>query len=86
MRGLVDLSQETKRCKCPDPRARIHAFLSLAAGVGCKMDIKPDYTKSICEAYQEFCLKYIENVQLVNILGYCELQGRLTEMPSWVPD
>jgi hypothetical protein len=42
----------TKECKCSDPRDRIFALLSLG-GMESGYQIKPDYTKSTHEVYDD---------------------------------
>lgn len=84
--GLSDLIDGTRHCKCSDPRDRVYALLSLAVRIEGKIDVKPNYTKTISQVYQVFVLKFIHHLKHQDILAQCELRERPTDMPSWVSD
>jgi hypothetical protein len=69
-----------------DPIDRVYAFLGLAVRMEVHIDVKPDYTKTTSEIYQDFLLKYVDCVQYITTLSQCELRESIKYMPSWVPE
>lgn len=72
--------------KCEDPRDRIYAILTLLNSEDQKLDIKPDYTRSVEDLYTDVARRNIVERCPLNILETCELSLRSINIPSWVPD
>ncbi len=51
-----------------------------------QINIKPDYTESTSEVYQDLVLQTLQDLEDLYLLAACELEERPTDMPSWVPD
>jgi Heterokaryon incompatibility protein (HET) len=78
---------EARVCKCVEPRDRVYALLSMLHRSERRLDIKPDYTKTKAQVYQEVVLSKLEKLYSATILTRCEMQEGLDlELPSWVPD
>jgi hypothetical protein len=80
------LIRQTKYCKCSDPRDRVYAMLSILQEREQEMAIKPDYSQTIGEVYQNVVLRWIEYFDDLKILASCEMQEKPSSMPTWVPD
>ena len=83
-RSLRILSERTKHCKCLDPRDRIFALIGLMPGK--TENIKPNYTKSICQVYQEAVLYSIKRFKNLNTLRLCNIIAKQPNWPTWVPN
>lgn len=83
--SLRTILRRTKDCQCSDERDRIYAVLNLVNQPE-RLDIKPDYSKSIGEVFQHVALQSIFEVGRLSIITACEMHQRPREMPSWVPD
>jgi hypothetical protein len=70
------LLEQTKNCKCPDPRDRIFALLSLMREVEAEpgYGIKPDYTKSHHDVYADAIKHLIAAQRDLRILTSIEMQ------------
>ena len=47
--------------------------------------IKPDYSKSVLQTYEEVVMIGIEHTRTLDVLGACSLQESQINWPSWVP-
>ena len=89
---LGALIERTQHCKCSDPRDRVYAVLNMPNNFERNAKIKPDYTKTVNQVYQNVVLSSLNNTNKIAILGYCEMQELPLEscdslqIPSWVPD
>jgi hypothetical protein len=83
---LVTLLYSSNRCKCSDPRDRVYALLGMVDATNEENLIDVNYTKSICEVYQETVIQNLQASDRLDILRYCEFQDELGELPSWTPD
>ena len=80
------LIRTNKNCKCTDPRDRVFAVLNTLSKTDQEIGIKPDYTKSTTQVYEDVAIRFINHFNRLNILTSCEMQDTLTEGPTWVPD
>ena len=91
---LGALIERTQHCKCSDPRDRVYAVLNMLNNFDKDRDakMKPDYTKTVNQVYQDVVLSTLNNTDNIDILEYCEMQQLPLEssdslqIPSWVPD
>ncbi|KAL1883350.1 hypothetical protein Daus18300_000408 [Diaporthe australafricana] len=81
-RTILNMVVRTRELKCTDDRDRIYALLSLAKDVS---DIKPDYSLSAIQVYQDLVVLLVSNRDL-RFLPDCNLGSRRLAGPSWVPD
>ncbi|KAL9629274.1 MAG: hypothetical protein Q9204_005368 [Flavoplaca sp. TL-2023a] len=86
-RGLTleIILQNSRNAKCSDQRDRIYGVLSLVEESG-RLGMKPDYTKTTSQVFQDVMLSSIFRTGDLNLLTCCELQGQRDEIPSWVPN
>ena len=64
-----------------------YAILGLLDIPDIGINIKPDYTKTTAQVYQDVVLQHIDHRGKLEMLRYCELQNyKSAEMPSWVPN
>jgi hypothetical protein len=82
---LFLLVQQTKQCRCLDPRDRLYALLSMIHEPEIRIGIEPDYTKSICQVYMDVVLQSLK-LRRLDILFACETRDNRANLPSWVPD
>ena len=84
--SIRTLLQQTKNCKCSDPRDRIFALLSLVPKSMRGFGITPDYTKSVQDVYTD-AFKSIVSVRAnLDILLAVEMDESTQWTPTWVPD
>ena len=84
--SLMTILRRTKGCKCTDQRDRIYAILNLVK-MQERADIRPDYSKSTREVFEEVVLKTIFELGRLSIITACEINTtKLVDLPSWVPD
>ena len=84
--GLMTILRRTKGCKCTDQRDRIYAILNLVK-MQERVHIRPDYSKSTREVFEEVVLKSIFEAGRLSVITACEIHTtKLVELPSWVPD
>ena len=91
---LGALIERTQHYKCSDPRDRVYAVLNMLNNFDKDRNakIKPDYTKTVNQVYQDVVLSILNNTNDIVILDYCEMQELPLEssdslqIPSWVPD
>ncbi|KAL8878535.1 MAG: hypothetical protein Q9198_003674 [Flavoplaca austrocitrina] len=82
---LQNILQFSRNAKCSDQRDRIYGVLSLVEEPG-RLGMKPDYTKTTAQVFQDVMLSIIFRTGDLNLLTSCELQGERDEIPSWVPN
>lgn len=79
---LLDL---TGQSKCTRPIDKVYGILGLAPrAIASK--IYPDYLLSAKEVYKTTFQEYTKLVNRLELLEFCNLQHRLANMPSWVPN
>lgn len=73
--------------QCFDPRDRIYAICSMLEYKGIREAIRPDYTKSTVEVYQDAIIAHLRHNpdSDVQVLRECRLHPDWNG-PSWVPD
>jgi hypothetical protein len=72
--------------KCEDPRDRIYAILTLLNPEDRKLDVKPDYSRTVEDLYTDVARRNIVERCQLNVFETCELSSRSIDIPSWVPD
>lgn len=82
--GKHDLTR-TKHAQCSDPRDKIYAILYLLPEYH-RLDIQPDYSKSVPDVFRDVMLRSIFQRLNANILSCCEVTAEPIILPSWVPD
>ncbi|KAL8987174.1 MAG: hypothetical protein Q9177_003592 [Variospora cf. flavescens] len=83
---LLEILGKTKYAQCLDPRDKIFGVLYLMPEYA-RLDIQPDYNKSVAEVFLDVILRSIFDGTDANLLSCCELSTPRTPiMPSWVPD
>ncbi|GES59488.1 HET-domain-containing protein [Aspergillus terreus] len=70
---------------CADPRDRIYGALGLFPD-DFQLKVSPQYSLPVGDVYLAFVRAHIEHVQRLELLKNCQLHGRTTNAPSWVPD
>ncbi|MCJ1295907.1 hypothetical protein MMC34_007472 [Xylographa carneopallida] len=80
---------QTRYCKCSDPRDRVYAVLGLLHEYDKeRWTLKPDYTSTTCQVYEEVSFSYMKAFGGLDLLPQCDIGNRDAELdlPSWVPD
>jgi hypothetical protein len=83
---LQQLAYETAGAKCSDYRDRIYALLSIVNDYHGKLNIIPNYSKTLRQVYKDATVSILAHSAYSNILAFCELATGGTDMPSWVPN
>ena len=83
---LTDMLQWTNDCEFSDPRDRIYAILSTIRSPESMIRLKPDYSQTASQVFQDVILRNLTKTGRLNILAWCEMRGVLGEGPTWVPD
>ena len=63
--------------RCPGDTPRVSYYEGL--------EVRPDYTKSTIQVYEDFVTRYLQCCNNINILTACRLSESWIG-PSWVPD
>lgn len=72
--------------QCYKPRDKVYGVFGITPPSFTAL-VKPDYTISTATVYQDAFLAHMRLDHRATLLQDCELtQGRLTDLPSWVPD
>lgn len=85
---LQRLTWDIRNAKCTDPRDRVYGILSMVHKSSA-VELRPDYTKSVGEVYQEVVLHILERSKNLRILARCEMaedEEELSGIPSWAPN
>lgn len=82
---LAGLLNDTKYCKCSDPRDRIFALLSLLDPSERVIGIEADYSKTVSEVYTNAALCTIKFDRDLRIMSMAGLEQNNLGLPSWVP-
>jgi hypothetical protein len=80
------LLRQTNCSNCSDPRDRIYAMLGLRRESERNIDIRPDYTQTISQVYQNLVIQFIDCYKRLDVLNCCEMQDKPGALPTWVPD
>jgi len=83
--AMESLLEYTKACKCSDPRDMIFALLSLDETTS-RYQIKPDYTKSTHDVYEDAFKRITAARKNLDLLTTVEMHPSNALDPSWVPD
>ncbi|GAB1212282.1 hypothetical protein ATERTT37_001416 [Aspergillus terreus] len=67
------------------PRDRIYGALGLFPD-DFQLKVSPQYSLPVGDVYLAFVRTHVEHVQRLELLKNCQLHGRTTDAPSWVPD
>jgi hypothetical protein len=78
--------RKTAWCSCQDPRDKIFSILGLMPEEEKSIGIRPDYTLTKTEVYQNVVLKLFETTRRLDVLLNCEMRNTTSMLPSWVPD
>ncbi|CAN8096786.1 unnamed protein product [Discula destructiva] len=78
------LRQEFGDASCKDPRDRIFAVLGLLHPHDLRLNIKPDYTRTVSEVFEDLAQRSINLYNNVNILAACQIEDGF--LPTWAPD
>lgn len=87
--GLLPLStllDHTRFCVCTDPRDRIFALLSLITENDRGFGIRPDYTKTTAEVYQDALVRSITYDRKLDLFNGIDIDENMEGLPSWVPN
>jgi hypothetical protein len=76
----------TRSCLCTDPRDRIFALLSLITESDLDLGIRPDYTKTTHEVYQDALLCWIETRKDLALFNGIDIDEKMESLPTWVPN
>jgi hypothetical protein len=82
---FTTLLDNTKYCKCSDPRDRIFALVSLLDPSQRVTGIEADYSKTVSEVYKNAVLCTIKCSQILCIMATAGLEQNNLGLPSWVP-
>ncbi|KAE9375045.1 hypothetical protein N431DRAFT_335433 [Stipitochalara longipes BDJ] len=83
---LAYLVEQTKHCKCSDPRDRIFALLSMVPKFMRGSGITPDYTKSLRDVYTDAVKSIIAYTGNLDIILGADMNESTQCTPTWVPD
>ena len=78
--SLGQLRRDTRFSKCSDPRDRVYAVLNLLDRDDGSVGIKPDYTKTVGQIYQEAILRIMDHSNSIEMLTYGVMQEQLPEV------
>lgn len=82
---LLTLLEDNRRSESSDPRDKVYAMLSFATDVE-DTQLRPDYSKSVCEVYIDVVIWSVQTYGHLDFLGYCTPFEPSHGLPSWVPD
>jgi hypothetical protein len=71
--------------QCLDPRDKIYGILGILSDT-ISSQIEPDYRSSVAEVYKYAMLVDINFKNRIRMLQSCDIQLRIPEAPSWVPN
>ena len=83
---VTDMLQWTNLYEFSDPRDRIYAILSTIRSSEDMIGLKPDYSQTARQVFQDVILCNLTKMGKPNLLACCEMQGVLGEGPTWVPE
>ena len=87
--SLGSLIYSARHCKCDDPKDRVYGVLGLLHEYDKeRWAFQPDYTKTICQTYEDVTFSYMKAYNSLRLLQHCDFENRNPELalPSWVPD
>jgi hypothetical protein len=71
--------------QCMDPRDKIYGILGILSN-SISDNIEPDYQSSVVEVYKHAILTDIESSKRIQMLQSCDIDTKIPEGPSWVPN
>ncbi|CZR58212.1 uncharacterized protein PAC_08103 [Phialocephala subalpina] len=80
------LIEDTRHCKCSDPRDKVFALLSLVRPHWNMNMLELSYTKDVFEVYQDAMLFWSRKTSRLSLLCTVEMHEDLEGVPSWVPN
>lgn len=83
-RMLVILSK-CRRENATDPRDKVFGLFAILSALGLILPA-PDYSKTTATVYEELTVGYIQQCKQLGLLELVCTFGRLSEIPTWVPD
>ncbi|KAH9985485.1 heterokaryon incompatibility protein-domain-containing protein [Xylariaceae sp. FL0662B] len=85
---LDNLTGRIRSSDCKDPRDRINAIMSMLHESERNVQIKPDYSAPVSDAYIRVVLQHIKQRESLIALRECggSKSSRIPNLPSWVPD
>lgn len=88
--------EDLRRCKCADQRDRIYTSQVFRDRLETRVDVKPNYNRSVEDVYIDFaqaCIRSSRNLYVLNYVGDTrpawqsgESAPSTSKLPSWVPD
>lgn len=89
VQSVDQLLYDGREFDATDPRDKVYALMNFRAFGNEKMDITPDYTRSVQDVYTEVALAVIRETNSLRVLTHVEnIPGDIAgsiEFPSWVP-
>ncbi|KAH8669109.1 heterokaryon incompatibility protein-domain-containing protein [Xylariales sp. PMI_506] len=82
---LLSLLSTTRIFAATNPRDKIYGLLSVATDSR-SLDIRPDYSKTICDIYIDVTRRLISQTKSLDVLRHVETFKFDDQLPSWVPD
>ena len=83
---LSSLLANMQHSRCIDPRDRVYGILGLSSTTEMRIDLRPDYEKSVRDVYTDLMMCYIRTSKSLELLRLCDYDERLGNWPSWTPD
>jgi hypothetical protein len=85
LRGLM---RDLRQTVCADPRDRVYGALGILTSnpLGVLLNIKPDYSKTVVQVYQDLLLADMKNNGRADLLAECFTSDSAAWTPSWVPN
>ena len=72
--------------QCSDQRDKIYALQNIIDWGGSPHLLDPDYSQSVQAVFQSLIIRYLKRSQSIELFGLCNIQSRLNNAPSWVPN
>lgn len=89
-RSLLYLMTSFSHSEATDPRDKVYGLFGLSNDAQCQTSsqhhLEIDYTKSTVKVYAEVVRYLVESTGCLDVLRACVGTGRVTGLPSWVPD
>jgi hypothetical protein len=83
---LADVRLTLRDTQYHQPLDRLYAFLSLLSVEDQKLEINPDYSRSVEDVYTDVACFSLVKQHHLDLLEACELSTQDLNIPTWVPD
>jgi len=83
---LLLLLKMMRHSRCIDPRDRVYGILGLSSKMEMRIDLRPDYEKSVMDIYMDLMMHCIQKSKSLDLLSLCQYDETLGNWPSWTPD